>query len=59
VSTKELATDKLRVTLEFADRVPDGRGELQEVAKRFFLTVRISEAGGAPIATVTAISAGS
>ena len=59
VSTKELAADKLRVTLEFTDRVPDGRGELQEVAKRFFLTVRISEAGGAPIATVTAISAGS
>jgi hypothetical protein len=59
VSTKELAADKLRVTLEFTDRVPDGRGELQEVAKRFFLTVRISEASGAPIATVTAISAGS
>ncbi len=59
VSTKELATDKLRVTLEFNDRVPDGRGELKEVAKRFFLIVRVNEVGGALSAAVTAISAGS
>jgi len=55
VSTKPVADDTVRVTLEFSDRVSDGQGEMREVAELFRLTVRVTEER----AVITDISAGS
>jgi hypothetical protein len=55
ISTKALAGDTVRVTLEFSDRVSTAQGELVEVAKRFAFTVRVDDES----AVITAISAGS
>jgi len=43
VSTKPLTADTVRVTLEFNDRVSNGQGELVEVAKRYALTIQVSD----------------
>lgn len=53
LSTKAVSTDTVRVILEFNDRVPNGRGELEETTKRYALTIKVSDDS----AVVTAITA--
>ena len=55
ISVLSLTGDTVRVTLEISDRVTNGRGELVETTKRFFIKVRVDSKG----AVVTAINAGS
>ncbi len=55
ISSKELSSDTVRITLEFSDRVLGTQGELVEVGRLFALTVGVDEKG----AVITAISAGS
>ncbi len=52
IGTKLVSTNKVRVTLEITDRVPDGQGGVDEVTKRFVLDIRVNESG----AKITAIS---
>jgi hypothetical protein len=52
VGAKTVDSSTVRVTLEFSDSIPDGRGGLGEVTKRFLLIVRVNDDG----AKITAIS---
>jgi len=55
VSTRQISTDTVLITLEFSDRVSNAQGELVEVARRFAFTVHVDDEN----AVITAISAGS